>query len=305
MTKASNVGADVQPQTLYQLVKHPQSGYMRAYVEYMADPAHKALIKALPPITLPDGSTTRRGIDKRHFANIWATMDPERKAVYQAAGAEALEAHHVRIGAPTKRARGSDDEDGEDGEDGSASGGSRKKARRAGGGGGRKATTNLAKVDITGMSIAGQFLHNKRWYLELPNGAVIKVAKVFGSVSKAMGIKSAGSAARSVNPFILWKSAKAAATKAAQEHGTELAEEFAVAKYTELPQELKARYIQMAADLKAAAAAATVAAAPVSASGSDDAMADASGDDSSAEEEEEEDDSSEGEEEEEEEADEE
>ena len=72
---------------------------MRAYVEYMADPAHKALIKALPPITLPDGSTTRRGIDKRHFAGIWATMDPERKAVYQAAGAEALEAHHVRIGA--------------------------------------------------------------------------------------------------------------------------------------------------------------------------------------------------------------
>ncbi len=61
---ATNVGADVQPLTLYQLVKHPQSGYMRAYVEYMADPAHKALIKALPDITLPDGSTTRRGIDK-------------------------------------------------------------------------------------------------------------------------------------------------------------------------------------------------------------------------------------------------
>jgi hypothetical protein len=93
-----------------------------------------------------------------------------------------------------------------------------------------------------------------------------------------MGIKSAGSAQRSANPFILWLSAKSAAVKAAQEQGTftaELAEEFGPnAKYTELSPELKAKYIQMAADMKAAAAAA----APVSASGS-------GSDDSSSEEE--------------------
>ena len=276
---ATNVDADVQPQTLYQLVQRPKTGYQIAYGEFMADPVNKALIKTLPPIELADGSTTRRGVDKRHFAEIWKNMDPDRKAVYQAAGAEALEALHVRIGAPSKRARGSDDDEDEDGgeggEGGSASG-SRKKARRAGGGGGRKATTNLAKVDITGALIAGQFLHNKRWHIELANGVVIKVGKVFGSVNKAMGIKKAGAAKRGANPFILWKSAKAVATKAAQEHGTELPEEFAVAKYSELPQELKAKYVQMAADLKAAAAAAPVS---TSGSGSDDAMADASEED--------------------------
>ena len=268
---ATNVDAGVQPQTLYQLyLQRPKTGYQLAYGEYMANPNNKAFIKALPGITLPDGSTTRRGVDKRHFAEIWKTMDPERKAIYQAAGAEALDAMHVRIGAPSKRARGSDDgEDGEDGEGGSESG-SRKKARRSGAGG-RKSTTNLAKVDINGVCITGQFLHNKRWHIELPNGVVLKVGKVFSNKDKAMGIKSAGSAQRSANPFILWLSAKALATKAAQEQGTELAEEFAVAKYTELSPELKAKYIQMAADMKAAAAAA---AAAVSAS--------ASGDDSSA-----------------------
>ncbi len=146
-------------------------------------------------------------------------------------------------------------------------------------------------MDITGVCITSQFLHNKRWHLELPNGVVLKVGKVFGSVNKAMGIKSAGSPQRGANPFILWLSAKSAAVKAAQEHGTELGEEFLVAKYSELPQELKAKYIQMAADMKVAAAA--IAPAPVSASD------DASADDSSAE-----DDSSEGEEEEEEEEDE-
>ena len=179
----------------------------------------------------------------------------------------------MRIGAPTKRARGSDDdEDGEGGEGGE--GGSRK-ARRTGGG--RKTTTNLAKVDITGTNIAGQFLHNKRWHIELPNGVVLKVGKVFSSKDKAMGIKSAaGAAQRGINPFILWLSAKSAATKAAREQGTELAAEFAVAKYTELPQEVKAKYIQMAADLKAAEAAAPVS---TSGSGSDDAMADASEED--------------------------
>jgi len=89
----------------------------------MANPDNKAFIKALPGITLADGSTTRRGVDKRHFAHIWKTMDPERKSVYQAAGAdEALEAMHVRIGAPSKRSRGSEDgdEDGEDGSEGDA-----------------------------------------------------------------------------------------------------------------------------------------------------------------------------------------
>ena len=186
---ATNVDADVQPQTLYQLVQRPKTGYQLAYGEYMANPGHKALIKALPAITLPDGSTTRRGVDKRHFANIWATMDPERKAVYQTAGAEALEALHVRIGMPSKRARGSDDDD-EDGEGGSESGSKAKKARR---GGGRKATTNLAKADITGVCIAGQFLHNKRWYIELPSGVVLKVGKVFSNKDKAMGIKTARS----------------------------------------------------------------------------------------------------------------
>jgi hypothetical protein len=212
VTAATNVDADVQPQTLYQLVQRPKTGYQLAYGEYMANPDNKAFIKALPAITLPDGSTTRRGVDKRHFADIWKNMDPERKAVYQAAGAEALEALHVRIGAPSKRARGSDDdEDGEDGEGGSESG-SRKKARRSGAGG-RKSTTNLAKVDITGVCITGQFLHNKRWHIELPNGVVLKVGKVFSNKDKAMGIKSAGAAKRSANPFILWLSAKSAAVK--------------------------------------------------------------------------------------------
>ena len=84
---ATNIGADVQPQTLYQYAKPPQTAYMMAYREYMADPAHKALIKALPPITLPDGSSTRRGIDKTHFAGVWATMDPDTKAVYRHQGA--------------------------------------------------------------------------------------------------------------------------------------------------------------------------------------------------------------------------
>jgi hypothetical protein len=277
---ATNVDAGVQPQTLYQLyLQRPKTGYQLAYGEYMANPNNKAFIKALPGITLADGSTTRRGVDKRHFAEIWKNMDPDRKAVYQAAGAEALEAMHVRIGAPSKRSRGSEDGDEDGGEDGSE-GGSRKKSRRSGAGGGRKSTTNLAKADITGVSITGQFLHNKRWHIELPNGVVLKVGKVFSNKDKAMGIKSAGSAQRSANPFILWLSAKSAAVKAAQEQGTftaELAEEFGPnAKYTELSPELKAKYIQMAADMKAAAAAA----APVSAS--------ASGDDSSSEEEDEE-----------------
>ena len=48
----------MQPQTLYTYAKPPQTAYMMAYCEYMADPAHKALIKALPPITLPDGWST-------------------------------------------------------------------------------------------------------------------------------------------------------------------------------------------------------------------------------------------------------
>ena len=132
---ATNVDADVQPQTLYQLVQRPKTGYQLAYGEYMANPNNKAFIKALPGITLADGSTTRRGVDKRHFAEIWKTMDPERKAVYQAAGAEALDALHVRIGAPSKRSRGSeDDDDDEDGSDG----GSRKKSRRSGAGNANK-----------------------------------------------------------------------------------------------------------------------------------------------------------------------
>jgi hypothetical protein len=134
------------------------------------------------------GKLSRAGLHKIYFhTEVWAKMDKDAKEAYESA---ALEAHHVKLGMPSKRSSSEDQEDGdEEGEEGGSGSSSRvRKVRR---GGGRKPTTDLAKCSLAGISITGQFQQGKKWMIELADGRVIKVGKLFANKSKALAIKKA------------------------------------------------------------------------------------------------------------------
>ncbi len=252
---ATQVADGQKTKTLQVLTKNPKSGFKNFVTDTLADPKHKAMIKTEPDNVLADGTSSRRGVALRYCGELWAKLDPEVKAVYLDAGKEALRAHHLKIGKPT-RDRSGDNDDDDDGEGSEGSeGGSRSRSRSRSGGAGRKRKyLDMATVSPVDDAPVNHYNHGNKWLIVLGSGKVLVCTKAFTDEAAALAsIKL--SEPRKASAYLEWKAAKTAAVK----RGGELAEEFQVG-FTALTETQKSVFTAMAKTKDEAAAAAAAAA---------------------------------------------
>ncbi len=197
-------GADVM--SIYDLSKRPQTGYQTAFSKWSA--ANKEFIKGLPGITNAEGKAHRRGVASAYFSeHVWKTMDEDKRSVYLVAAKEALDAHHLKIGAPCKRSR----EESEDGEEG-------KRARAHA----RKPAVTLASLDVPGLT---KFVVGNKVYFQVgSDGPVLRVSKLFKNMSKVTA-KGAAAGKRKVSAYLVFKSEHAKKVALAKQAGEALSEE--------------------------------------------------------------------------------
>jgi hypothetical protein len=214
-------GADVM--SIYDLSKKPPNGYQTAFGEWSA--ANKEFTKGLPAITNAEGKAHRRGVASAYFSeHVWKTMDEDKRSVYLAAAKEALDAHHLKIGAPCKRSR----EESEDGEEG-------KRARAHA----RKPAVTLASLDVPGLT---KFVVGNKVYFQVgSDGPVLRVSKLFKNMSKVTAKKGAAAGKRKVSAYLVFKSEQAKKVALAKQAGEALSAEDQVL-WSKLTAEQRAPY---------------------------------------------------------------
>ena len=135
--------------------------------DILADPKHKERLKTEPDNVLLDGTKTRRGVSLRYCGELWAELEPDAKEVYLTAGKEALRAHHLKFGKPTRGDTEDEDDDDGEGSEGRSSG------SRSGSAGRKRKHVDMATISPVDDAPVKHFKHGNKWLLVLGSGKVL------------------------------------------------------------------------------------------------------------------------------------